>query len=455
MKSNALFEKTSPIKLFLIASIPGGISMLASSVYGLLDGIFVGQILGEVAFAALNLAFPFVVINFSLADLIGGGSSVPIAIHLGQREAREANNIFTCACLMIVCTGTLMGGALYAAAPSLIRMMGADGALAELAVQYVRVYALCSPVTTIVFALDNYLRICGQIRKSMCLNILMSALSAALEILFLGVFRFGIWGAALATCLGMLVCAALAFHPFLKGRLQLQLCRPRFRMTMIRQIVLCGSPNFLSNIAGRITSVFMNMVLLRFGGADAVSIYGVLMYTGETIQSFLYGVCDSLQPAVGYNWGAGKRDRVKRIEGCCFAASAILSVLSGIVVFLFPEPVIGLFIKASDAAFMGTAVLAMRLFSAAFLTRWFSFAVQSFMTAVEKPVYASVLSISASLAFPFLLIFALWPLGLTGLWLNAPATYALTAALSVAVLLRFRREWREENGGQASTECKL
>ena len=171
MNSQTLFTKTSPLKLFFIASIPGAISMLASALYQLIDGVFVGQILGETAFAALNLAMPFVIINFALADLIGVGSSVPISISLGRKQEGEANNLFSCACLMIVITGALIGALLFAAAPLLIGWMGAEGDFAHQAVQYLRVYALCSPVTTIVFAMDNYLRICGKIRSSMVLNL--------------------------------------------------------------------------------------------------------------------------------------------------------------------------------------------------------------------------------------------------------------------------------------------
>ena len=142
MGSAALFSKTPPLKLFFLASIPGAISMLASALYQMLDGIFVGQFLGATAFAAVNLAMPFVIINFSLADLIGVGSSVPISISLGKKQEEEASNIFTCACLMIVGTGVLIGALLFAAAPLLIRLMGAEGAFADLAVQYIRGYAL-------------------------------------------------------------------------------------------------------------------------------------------------------------------------------------------------------------------------------------------------------------------------------------------------------------------------
>ena len=93
MGSAALFSKTPPLKLFFLASIPGAISMLASALYQMLDGIFVGQFLGATAFAAVNLAMPFVIINFSLADLIGVGSSVPISISLGKKQEEEASNI--------------------------------------------------------------------------------------------------------------------------------------------------------------------------------------------------------------------------------------------------------------------------------------------------------------------------------------------------------------------------
>ena len=189
MESKTLFAKTPPVKLFFIASFPGAVSMLASALYQLLDGMMVGQILGETPFAALNLAMPFVIINFSLADLIGVGASVPIAMNLGKKKDEEANNIFSCACLMIVAAGAAIGAVLYAAAPFLMRLLGAEGRLLSDAVSYMRVYALCSPVTTIVFAMDNYLRICGKIRFSMFLNICMSALIAGLEFIFLYYFR--------------------------------------------------------------------------------------------------------------------------------------------------------------------------------------------------------------------------------------------------------------------------
>ena len=440
MNSNALFLKTPPLKLFFFAAIPGAVSMLASALYQTIDGVFVGRFLGSTAFAAMNLAMPFVIINFSLADLIGVGSSVPISICLGKKQEQEANNIFTCACIMIIGAGLFIGSVLFAAAPTLIRLMGAEGEFATLAIQYMRTYVACSAVTTIMFATDNFLRICGYVRGSMLLNILMSALSVGLGFLFLGVFRWGIWASALATCTSMFICSLISFIPFFRGKAQLRFCRPRFRAKMVRQIISCGSPNFLNNISGRITSILLNMILVRVGGEMAVSVYGILMYADGFIQPLLYGMCDSLQPAVGYNWGAGKYSRVRAIEKCCFTASAVICLLAILLIDLFPAQITRLFVADAGEEILTASIGALRLFSFTYITRWLSFSTQSYMLAIEKPLPAALLSLSSTLIFPLLLIAALWPLGLTGIWLNFPGTSLLAAILSLVILGKMRRE---------------
>ncbi len=439
MEPKVLFSQTPPGRLFVTAALPGAVGMLASALYQLIDGVLVGQVLGEAAFAAINLAMPFVIINFALADLIGVGSSVPISVRLGQKDGQAANNIFTCACLLIVATGFFLGALLFLSAPLLLSLLGARGELAGLAATYLRVYALFSPVTTIIFAADNYLRICGKIRMSMWLNILMSILTALFEFVLLVVLDLGIWAAALASSLGMVACVLLALYPFARGRLQLRFCRPRFTIPMIRQIVACGSPNFLNNISGRVTSILMNAVLLRLGGQNAVSIYGILMYAEGLIQPLLYGACDSLQPAVSYNWGAGDLRRIRAIEGYCFSAAAGISLLAALALFCFPGAVTALFLSGMDAAFLDTAQAAIRLFALTYLTRWFSFAVQSLMTAVEQAAAASLISLSTALVFPVALIALLWPLGLTGIWLNFAATSLLAGLLAAWLLSRFLR----------------
>ena len=437
--SDKLFGATRPLQLFLMAAIPGAVSMLASSLYQTLDGAFVGQGLGSTAFAAINLAMPFVIINFSLADLIGVGSSVPISISLGQGRHDKANEIFSAAVLMIILSSTVLGALMYMAAPLLMSLMGAEGTFRDLAVMYLRVYALMSPVTTIVFAMDNFLRISGKLKTSMGLNIFMSVISGVLEFLFIFVFRWGVWSAALATCSGMFLSVTIAVIPFIQGKRSLRFVRPRITKELIKRVVTCGTPNFLNNIAGRITSIVLNIMLVRLGGESAVSIYGVLMYTDGLVQPILYGTCDSLQPAIGYNWGAGKRSRVRAIEKYCIAGAAIISLTAAVLVHTFPHVIASFYVDKGQPELLSMTTHALTVFSFAFVTRWISFTVQSFMLAIEKPRYAAAISISTALIFPMLLLFLLRGFGLEGIWFNFAGTNLLAAILAIVIIAK---EWK-------------
>ena len=189
---------------------------------------------------------------------------------------------------------------------------------------------------------------------------------------------------------------------------------------------------------GRITSILLNAILVRLGGETAVSIYGALMYVDGFVQPVMYGACDSLQPAVGYNWGAGKFSRVRALERCCFVAAAVICGAAVAVISLFPSQLVHLFMSDAAGDILATADFAMRLFALTYLTRWVAFATQSYMLAIEKPLQASIISVSTALVFPLLLIAALWPLGLTGIWLNFAGTAALAAVLSIVILVKAR-----------------
>lgn len=445
--SDKLFAHTSPARIFLLAAIPGAVSMLASSLYQTLDGMFVGQGLGSTAFAAINLAMPFVIINFAVADLIGVGSSVPISISLGQGRRDDADQIFSSSVLMIIAASTVLGAFMFLLAPALMTLMGAEGDFHRLATQYLRVYAAFSPVTTLVFATDNYMRICGKTQGSMWLNIFMSCCSATLEFLFIIVFGGGVWAAALGTCLSMAISLAIAIMPFILGRRNLRFVRPRITLAMVRRILANGTPNFLNNIAGRITSIVMNMMLVRMGGQDAVSVYGTLMYADGLVQPVMYGMVDSLQPAIGYNWGAGKKSRVRAIEKCAIAAAVSVCAISFLVIHGIPELVVRIFVDESQTALLAMAIPALTVFSYAYLTRWISFTTQSFMLAIEKPHYAAAISISTAFIFPLALLFLLQGFGLDGIWFNFAGSNILAAILSLLIVAKV---WKEIRGKDLS-----
>ena len=334
-----------------------------------------------------------------------------------------------------------MGILMYTTSPVLVKLMGADGKLAVLSVKYIRTYAVCGPFSTIVFAMDNYMRISGYIKSSMFLNVFMSALTIGLLYLFIAVLEWGVVGSAFGVCVSMFVCAIIAFTPFVLKKATLKFTFPKFSTKMIREIAKCGMPAFLNNIAGRLASIIMNVALLNVGGQSAVAAYGVLMYSADIIQPCLYGMCDSMQPAIGYNWGAKSFNRVKSIEKCVLFTSAVVSVVVTAVMFFFPKTLASLFVEAGDTKLLEMSSSALKIFCVAFLFRWFSFAIQGFFSAIEMSAYATILSLTTALIFPVLFILLLWPLGLNGLWLNLAATSVAGGVLAIVLLKKAKHRF--------------
>ena len=439
MKTETMYATMNPWRLFFKVALPGMISMFAMSVYSVVEGIFIGQTLGEGAFAAVNIAMPLVMINFSLADLVGVGASVPISIALGKEEHQTANNVFSCSVIMIFLASVLMGTIMFAAAEPLARMMGADKELLDTSVRYLRTVALCSPLATIFFAMDNYLRISGYVKTSMVINIGCNLLTIGLLAFFLLGCGMDVVGSALATSLSMCVCSVVAMIPFVRGKALLKFTRPKFSFPMIRQIAACGSPMFFNNISGRVTSILMNISLMTMGarvfgeggGATAVAVYAVLMYASDLCWPLLYGISDSLAPAIGYNWGAENYGRVKKIVRCGYVGTALVGLVSTSLLFFMPGTIAAMFANAEDVRLLEVSTHAIRLFCFAYVFRWFVVTTQGFLSAIEKPKLATIMSLGTAFVFPVALLAILWPFGLDGIWFNFVGVNALSAVVGI------------------------
>ena len=438
MSSQSLYLNTKPSKLFWKAAIPGGISMLASSLYTIFDTLFIGKLIGTTALAALGLAMPLIIINFALSELVGVGSSVPISIFLGKKEEDKANNYFTSSVLLIVFTGILSGALIYCAAPAFMRLMGAEGELLDYAVDYVRVYTVFSPITPLMFAMDNFLRISGKIKTSMALNIVASALTVITELLLIVVFDMKVVGAALGASLSMAACVAVALVMFVPGKLQLKYVKPKISKEMLIQIYKNGMAPFFTNISGRIFSVVMNVLLMSFSTekGEAVAIYGVIMTLGGVVEQILYGVVDSLQPSLGYNYGAQHFDRVKTIEKYAMGAAAVISLAGAAVMFAIPGPLSIPFLE--DRNLLDATIFAVRVSATTYLFKWIGVAIRCFFMALERPMPAMILSMADACVIPLAIIPLLMPFELTGLWLNYPVRTLLVGVLSVLVLWKLK-----------------
>lgn len=454
--TEAMYASMTPWRLFWIVALPGMISMFAMSIYNVIEGVFIGQRLGESAFAAVNIAMPLVMINFSLADLIGVGASVPISIALGKKDHKTANNVFSCSVILIFVASAIMGAIMFFAAAPLCRMMGADDALLETSVRYLHTYALCSPLSCVFFAMDNYLRISGYVKTSMFINIGSNLATLGLLTFFLLGLDMDVVGSALATSISLCLCAFVAMLPFIRGKALLKFTKPHFHAAMLREIAACGSPVFLSNVSGRVTSILMNVSLMTLGvrvwgetgGTTAVAVYSVLMYSSDLCWPLLYGISDSLAPAIGYNWGAESYDRVKRIAKCGYIGTAIVGLVTTALLFFLPRTVASMFVKAEDVMLFAESARAVRLFCFAYLFRWFVVMTQSLLSAIEKPVLATTASVATAFVFPIVMLGALWPLGLDGIWVNFVGVNLLSAVLGIILLACVAKEVKRKEKGR-------
>lgn len=454
MKSKAekMYATASPWRLFFKVALPGMVSMFAMSIYSIIEGMFIGQTLGESAFAAINIAMPLIMINFSLADLIGVGSSAPISIALGRGDHKTANNVFSASVVLIFIVSVTMSSLMFFLAEPLAAMMGAEGSLLETSARYLRAAAILGPLAPLFFATDNYLRISGFVKLSMFINIFSNLLTIGLLLFFLLVLQMDVVGSALATSISMSSCAIITLMPFVFKKALLKFTKPRFSFKMIKEIAACGSPVFLSNVSGRIVSIFMNISLMTLGvkylgeggGTTAVAVYAVLMYSSDLCWPLLYGIADSLAPSLGYNWGAENYKRVKAIVRCAYIGTAVIGLLSTSLLFFFPEFIASWFVSGEDVKLLEISVGAIRIFCTAYIFRWFAVTTQSFLSAIGKPLQATILSVAVAFVFPIILLGGLWQFGLDGIWFNFTGTNALAAILSVILLMLVLREIKKK-----------
>ena len=432
--AHSLFLKTPPLKLFFKAAIPGTVGMIASNIYFSLEMLLVGRFLGQTAFAGGNLAIPLLLIAYAVADMIAVSSSIAIAIKLGEGRKEEADRLFTTAVITASLASTLTSLAITLSGPWLFSLMGAGDALTKEAMTYLWVYTLFIPLTSLVFVFDNYLRISGWVRFSMVMNIVMAFMCLSFEFLFLYVLKRGIGYAALGTSLGMSITCIISMLPFIKGRMMLKFVRPGKVTATLGEIIKQGFPSFLNNTSGRITSILMNTFILRLGGEVAVSIYGVFMNIDSIIVPGMYGVFDSLQPAIGYNWGAGRKDRAKRIALCCAIALCIMCLFCTFLIVSFPESIFAMFLKV-DANSLSLAVHAITIMGLTYIVRWISYSGQAYASAIGRNKEATEISIYSALLFPILMMLVLFPLGLEGLGWVTPSSALLTAMAATLIFL--------------------
>ena len=437
-----LFGITPPKKLFVKLAIPSLISMLFSSIYMICDGIFVGKIIGSKGLAAINLVFPIIMIVFAVSDMIASGASVKIGIKLGEKNEKEASNIFTIAVLLSLIINIIFMIISLIFSKDIIFILIKDKELATLSYKFAYVFILALPFIAPFFALDNYLRLCGKANMSMWINIAVSILNVILDAILIGYFKLGIEYAALCSALSMFIGTLIFLYPFIMKKVTLRFTKPKVNIKEILYIIYNGSSEFFSNISNSIMSIITNGFLLYYSGPVGVAAYSIVMYIDALISPVLFGMIGSIQPVISYNYGAKDYKRITEFFKITCIVGFIISIVTMIIIFIFPDFLVGLFSSKSDVDIIQMGKIALLLSAPSYLFNWFTMTVGSFLTGLEKATESIVVMLLESVIVPLILIVALTKtIGVYGIFLVP----SIGGFISIAIaFILWRRCVKEE-----------
>ena len=425
-------------KLILQCSIPAIVTSVFGAVYSMVDGLFVGRYLGGNALAAINLVMPVIMIIEALSNMIATGSSVHIALLLGEKKREDASRVFTVSIKVILVCSCVIGAMGFLFAQPFVELIapGAKIQAIQFGTQYLKVYALFAPLIPINYALDNYLRVCGKQNFSMVVEIVSQLANVVLDFLLIVVFRQGIASAAVASCTSIVGASIVMLAAFVGKKLDIYYTKTGISMSCFFHIVANGASEFFSTISMSVISIIMNLFLLRYGGTTAIAAYSIVMYVDSIIGMITFSICDSMQPAISYCYGAGKIQRMNRIFKKTTFGIILLSVAAFLFMFFAGSSVAAAFIRQGDTTLKTVSNVAIRIFSISYLTRWIDMCFSSFFTAVDKPVHSLLVSVSGTLVFPVLFLCVLTKfLGLNGVWLT-PFVAACASGTFTLILVK-------------------
>ena len=442
-----IFEKLPPTKLFFRCAVPSMITMAFGALYQIADGLFVGRFIGGDALAAVNLIMPIIMIVFGFANLIATGASVRIAVLLGEKNREEASRVFTFTLKVIFVISCLLGvlGLLFA--ESFVRFLapGATEQAIEYGITYTRVYAAFAPLMLIYHATDNYLRVCGKEKISMWLSVGTQAFNIVLDVILIVFLGQGVWAAAFTSCLAMALGSVITLFMFRKKRMDLYYIKGRIKRAVFLRILANGSSEFFSSISMSIMSIVFNFFLLKYGGTTAVAAFSVIMYVDSIVGMLVFGMSDSLQPAISYCYGAGLMDKVKAIFRRVIWGAVMLSAASLLFMFFAGQYVAPLFVEPEDAELLNVSIIGMKLFSLSYLTGWVDMCFSSYFTALERPARSMLVSLFGTLIFPISALCIMAPLlKLNGVWLSVLISCTLSAIFTLILYMTMRKNFELE-----------
>lgn len=423
-------------------TLPTIAMMIFTSIYGVVDGVFVSNCVGSDAFAAVNLIMPIIMILGSVGFMIGTGGSAIVSKTLGEGKKEKANEYFSMLVYLCVVSGVILSVIGIIFTGPIAVLLGAKGSIAKDCVTYGRTVFFMLTGLFLQNAFQSFLVVAEQPKLGLFVTLLAGFTNMFLDFLFVYVLRFGVFGAALATGISQFVGSVIPIIYFAGGKNNvLKLTKCRFNKDIIIKTCINGSSEMVTNMSMSLVNILYNMQLMKYIGTNGVVAYGIIMYVGFIFVGTYMGYAVGSAPVISYHYGAGNKDELKNL----FKRSLTIIIVSSVVMTLIAEIIAGylagIFVSY-DNNLLELTTEAIRIYAVSYLISGVNIFASSFFTALNNGVVSAVISFMRMFVFQIVMILLLpVVLGISGIWTAVIAAEVLSVVISVMFLVKNRKKY--------------
>lgn len=421
---------------------PSIVMMIFTSIYSVVDGLFVSNFAGKTALASINLVFPVLMGLSALGFMLGTGGSAIVAKTLGEGEKEKANEYFSMLVYVTAIGGILLSilGALMI--PEIARMLGAKGELLDNCILYARISFLSMPAFMLQNVFQSFFVTAEKPKLGLFVIVTAGVTNMVLDFVFVGVLGLGLTGAAVATVCGEFIGGLFPILYFTRPNSSLlHLGKTHFNGRILLQTCINGSSELMTNLSSSIVNSLYNIQLMKFAGENGVAAYGAIMYVSFIFVAIFLGYSIGSAPIISFHYGAGNHDELKnlfkkslRLIGCWGLILAVISQFLAI-------PLSTLFV-GYDAELLAMTRQGFRIYCLVYLFNGFNIFGSSFFTALSNGGVSAAISFLRTLVFQIAAVLILPAiLGINGIWSAVSAAELLTLCVTITFLIRQRNKY--------------
>ena len=422
---------------------PSIVMMIFTSIYSVVDGLFVSNFVGKTALASINLILPFLMGLSALGFMIGTGGSAIVAKTLGEGDPKRANAYFSMLVYMTAIGGIILALLGMLLVPSIASLLGAEGELLSNCILYGRINFISLPAFMLQNVFQSFFVTAEKPKLGLAVIITAGVTNMILDLLFVGILGFGLPGAAVATVCGEMVGGLFPVLYFSRRNSSLlRLGKTQFNGRILMQTCVNGSSELMTNLSSSVVNSLYNIQLMKFAGENGVAAYAAIMYVNFIFIAIFLGYSIGSAPIISYHYGAGNHGELKNLYKKSLQLVGSWGILLFILAQLLATPLAKLFV-GYDITLLAMTQIGFRSYSLVYLINGFNIFGSSFFTALNNGVVSAVISFLRTLVFQIgaVLILPVVFGGINGIWSSVTVAELLTLCITITFFVRQRRKY--------------